>query len=370
MKVNVVGGGPAGSYSAYLLAKKGHDVEIYERNPAIGRPVQCTGILSDYFLNLMKPKKEFVENTVEKTRIYSPDGNYLEAKIKKNYVVCRVKLDNYLAGLAEEEGVKYHLGHSFDSLQDADYIKIKLRHKGKTIFRKSDALIGADGPLSPVAKSAGLFSDRQFVIGTQIEAKLKNDNAVEFYPHIGCYAWIVPKNEDVVRIGVASYKNAPAIFRKFAKEKLGKNYKTIENQSGVIPVFNPRVKAQKGNIFLNGDAATFVKATSGGGINQSLKGATVLASSISENMNYDKEWRKRMFRSLHAHLIMHKMMQRFTEKDWNGLVETFSGQRMKNILYSQSRDRIIEMSARIMLTKPSMIKYAKYFPLEEIKNII
>ena len=49
MKVVVIGGGPIGCYTAYLLAKEGHSVEIYENHKKIGAPIQCTGILTSSF---------------------------------------------------------------------------------------------------------------------------------------------------------------------------------------------------------------------------------------------------------------------------------------------------------------------------------
>jgi geranylgeranyl reductase family protein len=371
MNINIIGAGPAGNYSAYLLAKKGHKVNVFEKDPVIGSPVQCTGILSDYFLTLMKPDNAFVENIVEKTRIYAPNRRFIEAKIKKNYVICRKKFDNHLAELAKKEGAKFYLNHSFSGFERKGKKLIsKINFKGKTEHFESDILIGADGPLSPVAKAAGLFNDRKFVIGTQIEARMKNDNAVEFYPYIGCYAWIVPKNKDVVRIGVAAYKNTPELFRKFAKEKLGKNFekRIIENQSGVIPIFNPKVRAEKDNIYLIGDAATFVKATSGGGINQSLKAAGILCEAIENETSYERGWNKKLFLNLEMHLIIHKMMQKFSEEDWNELIRIFSEKKMKEILYDESRDKIVRMMLKVALTKPSLFKYVKYFPFEEMKS--
>lgn len=372
MKIDVVGGGPAGTYSAYLLAKKGYIVNLYERNPVFGPPVQCTGILSDHFTSIMPAKEDFVENVVEKTRIYAPNGRYVETNIKKNYVVCRKKFDNYLAEMAQNEGVRCHLGHSFNDFLDKDNLKVKLKYKGKAVYSSPDKLIGADGPLSPIAKAAGLYGKRQHLIGTQIEAKMENDNVVEFYPYIGSYAWIVPKDENTVRIGVAAYKDSMNLFKKFAKEKIGKDYdaKTIENQSGVIPTFNPSVKVQKGDIYLNGDAATFVKATTGGGINQSLKGAKILAESIDKNKDYNKEWKKGLYRNLHTHLVVHKAMQKFNENDWNSLINTFSEDKMKNILYSESRDNIVKMVSKIAMTKPSIFRYSVKFPFSEIKNFV
>jgi geranylgeranyl reductase family protein len=370
MKIDIIGAGPAGSYTAYLLAKNGYKVHVYERSSLIGSPVQCTGILSNYFSTILQPNKEYIINTITKTRIYAPNGRFITAKIKKNYVICRKKFDNYLADLATKAGAKYYLNHSFNQFKENKKIISQINAKNKQISSEADILIGADGPLSKVAKQAELFQDREFVYGTQIETELRNDNSVEFYPYIGCYAWIVPLNSKRVRIGVVAYKKVQSIFRQFAQEKLGKNYKIIENQSGVIPVFNPSVKTQKNNVYVVGDAATFVKASTGGGINQSLLGAKALVESISDRKNYQRMWRKRLFKKLYMHLLLHKVLQKFSEKDWNYLIKVFSEPKMKYILYSESRDQILKMIFKTAITKPSLIKYVKYFPFEDYSHFI
>jgi digeranylgeranylglycerophospholipid reductase len=372
MIIDVVGAGPAGSYVAYLLAKKGHSVKVYEKQKTIGKPIQCTGILSEYFTSLMNPSKKFVLNTVTKTRINSPNNNYVETKIKKNYVICRNKFDNYIANLAKKEGVKFNLEHSFHSFEKQNECLIsKIKHKGKNIKSKSDILIGADGPLSPVSKSANLFCNRQFLVGTQIEVKHINDNIVDFFPYLGSYAWIVPVNRETVRIGVAGYKNTTNIFKQLTKKHIGTNFnkKTIENQSGVIPIFNPNIELQKDNVYLIGDAATMLKSTTGGGINQSLKAAEILANCIYNNKNYNKEWRKLQYKNLHTHLIIHKMMTKFTNNDWNKLIEIFNQSKMKKILQNNSRDNLISMLIKIAINNPSLFMFSKYFPLDEVKNL-
>jgi len=371
MKICIIGAGPAGNYAAYLLSKSGYEVVIFEKNPKIGPPVQCTGILSDHFKEILGPKDEFVLNTVEKTRIYAPNGNFLEARIKTNYVICRKKFDNYLANLAKGVGAKYYLEHSFKSAtQDKEGITILLNNRGKDINIKSDILIGADGPLSPVSKQFNIYKRRKHLIGTQIEAKKENDNTVEFYPYLGCYSWIVPVNKKTVRIGVAAYKDSQKIFKEFAHEKIGKDYpkKILEHQSGVIPVFDPSVTVQRGKVFSLGDAATFVKATSGGGINQSLKSAEILANCISNKLNYEKEWKRYLYKNLHTHLIVHKMMKKFSKNDWNQLIKIFSKPKMKKILYSRSRDKLLPMLFKVAITNPSVFRFIRYFPTEELKN--
>ena len=44
--ISIIGGGPIGAYTAYLLAKAGEQVRIFEEHNKIGKPVQCAGIVS------------------------------------------------------------------------------------------------------------------------------------------------------------------------------------------------------------------------------------------------------------------------------------------------------------------------------------
>ena len=47
MKVCIIGAGPAGSFAAYNLAKTGQfDVEIFENHGEVGKPVQCSGLVT------------------------------------------------------------------------------------------------------------------------------------------------------------------------------------------------------------------------------------------------------------------------------------------------------------------------------------
>lgn len=374
MRIAIIGAGPAGNFSAYLLAKSGHQVYVFEKDKEIGKPIQCSGILSDYFLNFLKPEKDFLLNEIERTRIYSPNGKYVDAKIKKNYVVCRYKFDNYLANLAKKENAKYFLEHSFKRYEikrenGKEKLILFFNYNGKETIFESDILIGADGPLSEVGKQSGLIKERLNFIGTQVQAYMKNDNVVEFYPYIGCYAWIIPVSNKVVRIGVVSYKNSVQLFKEFVKNKI-KDYekKIIEYQSGIIPVFNPKVRLETEDkkVFLLGDASTLVKATTGGGINQALKSAIILAECINKKKSFEKEVKKKMFLELKLHLIAHKIMQRFSYDNWNELIDDFSDKKMKKILYDESRDRLLKMLFYIILRKPKLIRFGKYLTKEEI----
>src|SRR3989338_10215116 len=98
MKIAVIGAGPVGSYAAYLLAKSGHEVSVYEKKNRIGTPIQCTGLLTADFDHFNLPLEPFLVNTFEKIEV-----NSLHKKLiikQKEYLVCRIRFDNYLAELA------------------------------------------------------------------------------------------------------------------------------------------------------------------------------------------------------------------------------------------------------------------------------
>ncbi len=71
--VVVVGGGPAGSMSARLLAKS-HDVTVLEDHPVSGTPLQCTGLVSPDVIS-MSGVGPTVFNSFSKLNAHFPDGS-------------------------------------------------------------------------------------------------------------------------------------------------------------------------------------------------------------------------------------------------------------------------------------------------------
>ena len=69
--VIIIGAGPAGCYAAYLLAKKGRDVSIFEEHSKIGLPVQCTGITTAQLKNIIELDRKFIINKIDTARIFS-----------------------------------------------------------------------------------------------------------------------------------------------------------------------------------------------------------------------------------------------------------------------------------------------------------
>ncbi len=362
--LTIIGGGPAGNYLAYLLSRAGAEVEVIEEHSEIGRPVQCAGIISERLKEFFSEEEigKFLVNKVHKARIYSPDGNFAETRLKENYVIDRAKFDSCLAEKAKSHGARFLLGTQFLGFRKKKgRVVITLRKGRNVMVKETDILVGADGPLSKVAECMGLKRKR-FFFGIQARANLKNENMVEFFLFPQGIGWVIPENTKTARVGIAATRNANETFKRFAEKRLGSGFrkKVIEYNAGLIPVYDPKMQTQAGRVFLLGDSAGMTKATTLGGIIQGLTAARALAHSTLNNKSYDHEWKKKMGLSLRMSLLLRKMMDRFSEKDFNKLIGVLSKERNRKLLDRLDREAPTKFITKLMLREPSLIYFARF----------
>jgi digeranylgeranylglycerophospholipid reductase len=359
--IAVIGAGPAGSTAAYHLARAGYEVKVFEEHKAVGEPVQCTGVLTGTVSEILAPNKEYFVNEIGRIEVVAPNDDRVELKLsKKEFVYDRRKFDRYLAARAHDAGAEILEEHRFTGYNRKEK-KISVRHRGQTTEYEVEKLVGADGPSSPVAKSAGLFGRREFFIGAQAVVKMKSEPDVyrTYFGSVcpGLFAWAVPEDESHVRLGLGDRKNPNVLFRALMKRLNVEEI--VEWQGGLIPVYNPRLKTQSsdGDVLLVGDAATQVKATTAGGIIQSMTAAKIAADCIMDGKDYDREWRKSLGRELWLHLMIRKVLDRFSDGDYNDLVGHMKQERVRKVLESESRDRPLRLMARLLLSEPRLAKY-------------
>ncbi|MFH1209189.1 MAG: NAD(P)/FAD-dependent oxidoreductase [archaeon] len=306
--ITIIGGSVVGGYLGSLLKD---DTIIVEEHDKIGRPVQCTGIVSNNFKDIIGIRKEFLVNKIKRVELNSKNERFEFKLSKDDFVLDRTRLDNYLVNKAVDNGAKLYTGCKFLDFKDDKVITDKKEFN-------TDVLVGADGAFSKTAKISGLYGERRFLVGKQMRCKLKNDGDVyKVYFNIPeFFSWIVPENDEICRIGCASYKNVDVYFDNFIKKF---KIKILEYNYGLIPKYDPFIKTRKDKVYLVGDAACQIKDLTAGGIVPGLKCAKILSDCLNKNKgdNYESGWKFKIGRNLWMNYRLRKILDKFTDNDFD-----------------------------------------------------
>jgi geranylgeranyl reductase family protein len=370
--VVVVGAGPVGSIAARYAAKNGAKVLLIEEHASIGSPVGCTGLLSTRAVTEceLNPSEDFVYNSVRGAFIHAPDGQRLpvDGKQTKAYVVSRKNFDRRLAEMAVEEGADLSMKTRAVGLEKRETtgndnsgqispVKLKIIRNGKEETISAPVIIGADGVKSRIASYAGMYKPARVLPGIQIEAPYASEDRdfVELFPGSwapGFFAWTVPLNEKISRIGLAV--DPEFLFKKsnisgnpvsphFYLEKFLSSNPHIKARysggmldfvMGGIPVGAPEHTVSDG-IILVGDAAGQAKPTSGGGIYTGAFAAKIagkiaataaLEGNTSEGRlsEYELLWRKGLEKELDIGMKIHDYMGKLEDNHLNELVNSLN----------------------------------------------
>ncbi|MBI4146164.1 NAD(P)/FAD-dependent oxidoreductase [Candidatus Woesearchaeota archaeon] len=356
MNALVVGAGPAGSVVALDLASAGFSVELFEEHERIGRPIACTGIVTKVLFDFVKKDQSFIINELDGVKVYAPSGRVVDIPLKE-FVICRDKFDNFLARQAEHAGVKISARHKFVGVKDG---KAFFKHGEQVIKKQFDILVGADGPFSAVGRAAGLLDGRQYYVGSQATIKGNYDPRWFLTFFGGCapgfFAWAVPESESLARVGVATKKHVYQYFE-LLRQKFGGEI--IERQAGPIPIYDGAKHVQKGNIYLVGDAAGVCKNTTGGGIITGIWSARALVECLKSGKSYSKALNP-LRRELWLHEHLRNYLDRFSDADYERLVELMQKPRVKRILFDYPREYPSRFLWRLALAEPRLLAFAKH----------
>lgn len=378
--VVVVGAGPVGSTAARYAAKNGAKVLLIEEHASIGSPVGCTGLLSTRAVAEceLNPSEDFVFNSVRGAFIHAPDGQCLpvDGKQTKAYVVSRKNFDRRLAEMAVEAGVELSLKTRAIGLEKKGKtesgdtgkispVKLKVIRNGKEETISAPVIIGADGVKSRLASYAGMDKPLRVLPGIQIEAPYASEDKdfVELFPGSwapGFFAWTVPLNEKISRIGLAVnpeilLKNSkisgnPISPYSYLERLLSSNPHIKARYSGGmldfvmggIPVGSPEHIVSDG-ILLVGDAAGQAKPTSGGGIYTGafaakIAGKVAATAALEGNTSadrlseYDQLWRKGLGKELEIGMKIHDYIGKLEDSHLNELVNSLNSPSILNTI--------------------------------------
>jgi geranylgeranyl diphosphate/geranylgeranyl-bacteriochlorophyllide a reductase len=310
IRVAVIGGGPAGSSAAEVLAKAGIETYLFERKLDNAKP--CGGAIPLCMVSEFDLPPEIIDRQVRKMKMISPSN--IEVNIGQTlkdgeYIgMCRREvLDGFLRERATKLGANLINGTMYQldipntdkepyTLHYADHSNGTAQGEMKTL--KVDLVIGADGANSRVAKAIDA-GDYNYAIAFQERIRLPEDKMAYYEDlaemYVGndvspdFYAWVFPKFDHVavgtgtMKVNKAKIKDLQAGIRQRAAKRL-EGGEIIKVEAHPIPE-HPRPRRVVGRVALVGDAAGTVTKSSGEGIYFAAKSARMCAEVIVETSN-------------------------------------------------------------------------------------
>ncbi|MEE8181986.1 MAG: NAD(P)/FAD-dependent oxidoreductase [Candidatus Thorarchaeota archaeon] len=347
----IIGAGPAGLLAASEIAQSGHQVQVLEEHPEIGKPDHCAGLLSASGLKLLglKPPSDVIQNRVSGARIFSPAGQSLliERGRREALVINRARFDSWLADRARNNGADISTQVKVLGIQTSEsHTKVlRIRENGVKSERSAQVIINAEGSRCQISKALDLpvVSRRNKLPAYQYEVKGADidDDIVEMYygrqiaP--GFFAWLIPMGEGKARVGLAAKDSAKPRLKAainhhpVLRERL-KGATLERGFGGIVLVGLPVKRSFAQGILVVGDAAGMVKATTGGGvvmggIAAQIAGKTVTKALVERDFSqksmshYERGWQSRILKDLRMMYIAQRALSVLSDKGLNSIIE-------------------------------------------------
>ena len=321
----ISGGGPMGSITGSLLAKKGFNVLILEKQKhprwkPCGEGISIRGIDLLKKCDLYKPLKNLLWG-IKGVSVNILNENIDSKRFQKNvaYTLNRTIFDHELFKHAQKLGIIAH--------ENEKVIKIKNNENMVTVKTdkneyKSKIIIGADGVFSIVGKQLFRPWTRDEIVPGQVaKYKINTDekhgfeqSTMEYYFIKDGYGWVFPRVEEknlILNIGIGKIKNTNqnlnVLFKNFITSLEKENQiklkgKETKDKTCIHPI--PIKGTNRGTFtkrcLLVGDAGGFVNPLTGAGLRYGIistihaadTSIQFLNNKIETLENYEKNWSK------------------------------------------------------------------------------
>lgn len=320
-KVVIVGGGPGGAIAGRTLAENGIETVVLERS--FTKPKPCGGAIPPLVMSEFNVNPEVIDCRMTTASIYSPTNRLTDLDVMGTQpsdndwigMVTRIKFDQYLREEAGNAGAEMVEAKVTNLDFSGRGVRVSYTQKGVDKVIDADAIIGADGAYSVVAKAVGAPRVPQAVAmhyrialpeslmemwRTRAELYLGDDVSPDFY------GWVFPKS-DHVSVGVGAGPDKSQHVRKYLDNLMKRagskvsGGKLIATEAHALPM-----QSQKQIVYdramLIGDAAGMVVHTSGEGIYWAMKSGKMAAETLltcvdaptaANLMPYQKAWKKK-----------------------------------------------------------------------------
>jgi geranylgeranyl reductase family protein len=348
--VLVVGGGPAGCYTASLLAKEGFDVHVLEEHSVIGEPVDCSGVIGAESFETLGLPESLKLAEISALTLVSPSE--LEVHFSPPsplaYVIDRAAFDRSIADRTMASGASVHLGsHVVDLRVQSDgvevaYTQVLNGRSTSDMERKTlrgGMVILAGGPRYGLQKKLKMGYPADFLKTAQTELPAQGIAGAKVFLGSrvapGSFAWIIPfrrGSQQFARIGVSAKVNAVPFLNSLLLQLYRAGHVPSPDapvRSWVIPI-SPLERTYSERVLAVGDAAGQTKPTTGGGIfygllcaeaavqtaERAFKTADFTAGSMR---TYEEIWRGKLGREMRTGTFFRRLAERLTDKEIDDL---------------------------------------------------
>lgn len=289
--VIVVGSGPAGSITAWRLARAGVRVAVVEK-AALPRYKTCGGgIIGRTRQALPIDVRHVIEQDCHAAQLHVGSKGVSFTTRRSLPIVSMTMRDQFdyaLLSAAQAGGaVVYQRCLVEDVVYHGDCVTVSTS-RGET---KAKFLVAADGALSRVARKVGMVDGRVLIPALEYEVTIPQERLDRFcgvarfdfgiLPH--GYAWAFPKRRHL-SIGVLSMVQREGELKRAIMQYLDllgcRDMTQIERHGFVIPIRPRKGPLMKHRVLLVGDAAGFADPVTGEGISFAVRSGQLAAQSL------------------------------------------------------------------------------------------
>ena len=362
--ITIIGASSAGLFAAYLLAKEGLPVRLYDRGETLGPPSRTLIVTSQVNQVLGFVPAEAIINRIHHIELFSRNASARVSLKQPDLVLEREQLIRLLAAKAGHAGAEIELGYRFLGFEeDEDGLVLKVKNRrGDEIERvRTRLLIGADGAFSEAGRAAqraggGTVAILQTRVALPPGADAGTVKVWFDREATRFFYWLIPESDRSAAVGLIAetQRDASEQLHRFLEDH---RLEAIEYQAAQVAEHRlgsrPWGRIGGSDLLLVGDAAGQVKMTTVGGVVAGLRGARAAAQAILQGMAYGEELRA-LKRELDLHWLIRGALNRLADADYDRLLELLNTG-AQDILETYSRDEMARSLGGLLLAQPQWL---------------